>query len=82
MENLLSTFAAKFAAASLPSLVDSFNSQVGKRGWNSARAAHDKALMAELVARGIDVSAVYDGAVISFAHNVFLDEDLKMLVME
>ena len=33
-------FAARFAASTLPSLVRSFNSQVGKRGFNSVRAAH------------------------------------------
>ena len=34
-------FAARFAASTLPSLVRSFNSQVGNRGFNSVRAAHD-----------------------------------------
>ena len=38
-------FAARFAASTLPSLVRSFNSQVGKRGFNSVRAAHDQALI-------------------------------------
>lgn len=42
-------FAARFAASTLPSLVRSFNSQVGKRGFNSVRAAHDQALIDELV---------------------------------
>lgn len=65
-------FAARFAACSLPSLVESFNSQVGKRGFNSMRAAHDQALMAEFVRRGIDVSAVSDGTTTSFAHRVVL----------
>ena len=35
-------FAARFAAGTLTSLVESFNSQVGKRGFNSARAAYDQ----------------------------------------
>ena len=68
-------FAARFAASTLPSLVESFNSQVGNRGFNSVRAAHDKALIDELVRRGIDVSAVFDGTVISFAHHVELDNN-------
>ena len=51
-------FAARFAATTLTSLVESFNSQVGNRGFNSMRAAHDRALIDELVRRGIDVSAV------------------------
>lgn len=50
MKNLSSQFAAQFAATSLSSLVDSFNGQAGLRAWSSARAAHDQALMAELVA--------------------------------
>lgn len=57
-------FAACFAASTLTSLVESFNNQVGKRGFNSARAAYDQALIDELVRRGIDVSAVFDGTTI------------------
>ena len=38
-------FAARFAAGTLTSLVESFNSQVGKRGFNSVRAAYDQALI-------------------------------------
>ena len=68
-------FAVRFAATTLTSLVESFNSQVGNRGFNSVRAAHDKALIDELVRRGIDVSAVFDGTVISFAHHVELDNN-------
>lgn len=68
-------FAARFAATTLTSLVKSFNSQVGNRGFNSMRAAHDRALIDELVRRGIDVSAVFDGTTISFAHCVELDNN-------
>lgn len=69
-------FAARFAASTLPSLVRSFNSQVGKRGFNSVRAAHDQALIIdELVRRGVDVSAVFDGTALSFAHHVELDNN-------
>ena len=67
-------FAARFAACTLTSLVETF-SQVGNRGFNSMRAAHDKALIDELVRRGIDVSAVFDGTTISFAHHVGLDNN-------
>ena len=38
-------FAVRFAATTLISLVESFNSQVGKRGFNSVRAAYDQALI-------------------------------------
>lgn len=68
-------FAARFAAGTLTSLVESFNSQVGNRGFNSARAAYDQALIDELVRRGIDVSAVFDGTTLSFAHYVELDNN-------
>lgn len=68
-------FAARFAASTLTSLVKSFNSQVGNRGFNSVRAAHDKALIDELVRRDIDVSAVYDGTATSYAHHVELDNN-------
>lgn len=81
MENLLSTFAAQFKAASLSSLVDSFNSQVGNYGWTSARAAYNKALMAEIIARGVDVSAIHDGLFTLFKHHVILDESSNKLVI-
>lgn len=70
--SLLTEFAARFAAESIPSLVNSFNRQVGNRGWSSARAFHDKALIEELERRGIDVSAIYDDKSVSFAHHVEL----------
>lgn len=56
-------------------LVESFNSQVGNRGFTFARAAHDVALIRELIRRGIDVSAVYDGKWISFAKRVVLNNN-------
>lgn len=71
--NLYNKFAAAFAADSLSSLVESFNNNVGCRGWSSVRAYHDRALIDELVRRGIDVSAVSDGKSISFAHHVKVD---------
>ena len=83
MRNLSSQFAAQFTAASLSSLGDSFNRQVGLRAWSSARAAHVQALMAELATRGIDVSAVDDGHSTSFAHKVRLDEgSMKLVIAE
>ena len=73
--SLYNEFAAHFAACTLTSLVESFNSQVGNRGFTSARAAHNKALIDEFVRRGIDVSAVYDGTATSYAHHVELDNN-------
>ena len=73
MENhVFNQFAASFAASSLDSLIESFNSQVGNRGWSSARAAHNTALVGELSTRGIDLSTVSDGQSVSFAHHVKL----------
>lgn len=73
------SFATQFASDSLSSLVESFNAKVGSRGWNSARALHDKALIDELVSRGLDVSAVFDGNRISFAHPVTLEGNKLVL---
>ena len=83
MENnaFLSSFAAEFAALPLSSLVESFNSQVGNRGWSSARAAHNRALIDELIRRGIDVSTVFDGSRTTFAHYVELDATSSKLVV-
>ena len=64
---------------STEALVEQFNSQVGKRCWASARAAHDAALIDTLIDRGVDVSAVYNGESISFREHVVLNEDLNKL---
>ena len=80
MEDSLSQYAARFAAASLTSLVDSFNSQVGNRGWTSARACHDTALIEEFKRRGIDVSSVSHGDSISFAHHVQLTGNRLVII--
>jgi len=50
-----------------------FNHQVGNTGWSNMRAYHDQALIDEFKRRGIDVSAIYDGKSISFAHSVRYD---------
>ena len=47
--------------------------QVGNTGWTGMRAYHDQALIDEFQRRGIDVSAVYDGKAITFAHPVRYD---------
>lgn len=76
------TFQFYFSSSSLANLVDTFNAKVGNRGFNSARAAHDHALIDELVRRGVDVSAIFDGHSISFAHHVALDESAMKLVIQ
>ena len=68
-------FALRFADMQIPELVTVFNQQVGNTGWTGMRAYHDQALIDEFQRRGIDVSAVYDGKAISFAHPVGSDID-------
>ena len=63
-------FALRFADMQIPELVTVFNAQVQSRGWSSMRAYHDQALIDELQRRSLDVSAVYDGRSVSFAHPV------------
>jgi hypothetical protein len=63
-------FALHFANKSINELVASFNREVGCNGWVAMRAYHDRALLDEFQRRGIDVSAVYDGKSLSFAHPV------------
>lgn len=77
--NNSSIFAAQFAAASLNSLVASFNHEVGNHGWCSARASYDHALIAEFLRRGINVSAIYDGSSISFAKPVSLQDNTLII---
>ena len=66
-------YALRFADMQIPELVTVFNAQVQSRGWCSLRAYHDRALIDEFQRRGIDVSAVYDGKAITFAHPVRYD---------
>ena len=66
-------FALQFADMQIPELVNIFNRLVGNHGWSSMRAYHDQALLDEFLRRDIDVSAVYDGKVLSFAHSVRYD---------
>jgi len=62
------------AKRSVESLIDEFNQQVGSRAWTSIRGIHDSVLIETLIAKGVDVSAVYDGAEISFTKKVKLNE--------
>ena len=80
--NCIQDFAARFAVASIQSLVEELNRQVGSNAWTSARAVHDQALIAELQGRGIDLSVVYDGRSIDFSRPVHLDEATNSLVQE
>ena len=74
-------YALQFADMQIPELVTIFNAQIQNRGWSSMRAYHDLALIDEFQRRGIDVSAVYDGKVITFAHSVRYDLPNNKLVV-
>ena len=62
------------AKRSVDSLVEEFNQQVGSRAWTSIRGVHDSILIDALIAKGVDVSAIYDGVIISFDKKVKLNE--------
>ena len=75
-------FALRFADMQIPELVNIFNAHVQCRNWSSMRSYHDKALVDEFLQRGIDVSSVYDGKVLSFAHPVKYDlPDNKLIAI-
>ena len=75
-------YALQFADMQIPELVIVFNAQVQSRAWSNMRAYHDQALIDEFQRRGIDVSAVYDGKVLSFAHPVRYDlSDNKLIAI-
>lgn len=68
------------AARSVESLIEEFNQQVGKRSWTSIRGLHDSVLVDTLVAKGIDMSSVYDGVTISFKHKIALNAEKNKVV--
>ena len=68
------------AKKSVDALIDEFNQQVGSRSWTSLRGLHDSVLIDTLIAKGIDVSAVYDGVDISFKRKIALSEDKKQII--
>ena len=74
-------YAARFAAASNQSLVESFNREVGNTGWTSMRACCIAALIAEFRKRGIEISAVNDGRSTKFNHHVHLDDTDSHLIL-
>ena len=73
---------ADMASRSVESLIAEFNQQVGSRSWTSIRGLHDSVLIDTLIAKGIDVSAVYDGVNISFKKKVSLNETRTIIIKE
>ena len=74
-------YAARFAAASSQSLVESFNKEVGVSGWTSMRANYIAALIDEFRNRGIDISVVNDGSSTDFNHHVLLGDTAYSLLL-
>ena len=66
---------------SVDALISEFNRQVGSNAWTSLRGVHDSVLIDTLIAKGIDVSAIYDGVDISFNHKVKLSEDKTRIIL-
>lgn len=71
----------EMAERSVESLVDEFNKQVGNTGWTSIRGLHDSVLIDTLIAKGVDVSAVYDGCDISFKRKIKFNEDKTKVIL-
>lgn len=65
---------------SVEALVAEFNKQVGSRAWTSIRGLHDSVLIDTLIAKGVDVSAIYDGIDISFARKIKLNTDKTKII--
>ena len=63
------------AKMSVEALVEEFNKQVGSRAWTSIRAIHDRVLINTLIAKGVDVSVIYGGGILSFARKIKLNAD-------
>lgn len=70
----------EMASRSVESLVEEFNRQVGNTGWTSIRGLHDSVLIDTLIAKSVDVSAVYDGVDISFKRKIKLNEDKTKVI--
>ena len=68
------------AKKSVESLIREFNRMVGSNAWTSLRGLHDSVLIDTLIAKGIDVSAVYNGVEISFARKIALSKDKKQII--
>ena len=74
-------YAARFAAATSQSLVESFNKEVGVSGWVSVRASCIAALIDEFRNRNINISAINDGRSTDLNHHVRLDDTGNHLIL-
>ena len=74
-------FTESMAKMSAEALIEEFNKQVGSRAWTSIRAIHDRVLINTLIAKGVDVSVIYDGVTISFARKIKLNADKTKVML-
>ena len=81
LDSIIKEFGYDFTQQSLDTLIANFNREVGSRAGSAARLAFNLVNIEELKRRGIDVSAVYDGTIIKFAHAVTLDNTGTKLVL-
>ena len=72
-------YLVRLSSTPVSQLVQYFNNSVGSRAWSSQRAVFDAALIDALIHKGIDVSDIYDGKIISFKRKVDYDSTLKRL---
>ena len=73
-------FTARFQSATVQELVDSYNSQVGKNAWVSAKGRYLYALYHELKRRQIDISLIDTGAGMRLDQLIALDPSGRYLV--
>lgn len=69
------------AKKSVESLIREFNRMVGSNAWTSLRGLHDSVLIDTLIAKGVDVSSIYDGVTISFARKIKLNDDKTKVIL-
>lgn len=77
----INTYSACFIGKTTDELVQDFNEEVGNKELTHDRAYYHEALIHALEEKGIDVSAVTDGTIISFEHPIRFDRENRSLVL-
>ncbi len=72
-------FVEKLKSLNNEGLINSFNEDVGKKGWVGARGRFLGAMHDELTARGFDVSLIIDGDSMSVSRKIALSKDNKVV---
>lgn len=75
----IKTYSACFIGKTISELVEEFNQDVGVAGLTHDRAYYHEALLHAFEDKGVDVSAVVDGAIISFEHPIRFNEETRVL---